>query len=153
MNLTNLKIELTLDEGLRYTVYLDSRGIPTTGIGHNCNASPLPAGWGPTLTDDQVNTLFQSDVMAAMNELDTNAFWWAAMDEVRQRAYLNLCFNMGWGTLATFNTFNGLMEAAHYSAAAADLATTKWYGQVGSRGPRIVQMIATGVSPYPGVNG
>ncbi|KVC65532.1 hypothetical protein WI72_33705 [Burkholderia ubonensis] len=58
MNEDLMEKELRRDEGVRYVRYLDSRGIPTTGVGHNLNASPLPAGWAFPLNDQQVNQLY-----------------------------------------------------------------------------------------------
>ena len=35
--------ELRRDEGVRYSPYKDSKGILTVGVGHNIEASALPA--------------------------------------------------------------------------------------------------------------
>ena len=34
MNIQQLRQELTVDEGVKYEVYLDHLGLPTCGIGH-----------------------------------------------------------------------------------------------------------------------
>ncbi|MDE2425792.1 MAG: hypothetical protein KGO96_07780 [Elusimicrobia bacterium] len=44
-------------EGKEPNIYHDSLGIPTIGIGHNIKASPLPEGFNPPLSDDQIDTL------------------------------------------------------------------------------------------------
>jgi lysozyme len=36
MNQALLEAELRRDEGVRYTIYADTMGIPTVGVGHNC---------------------------------------------------------------------------------------------------------------------
>jgi lysozyme len=53
-NLQKLIAELRRDEGVRYSPYNDTKGIPTVGVGHNLNAKPLPAGWKYPLNDTQL---------------------------------------------------------------------------------------------------
>ena len=144
MNLDQLKIELSGDEGVRYVPYNDSRGIETIGIGHNMQANPLPTNWSFPLSDDQVDQLYQRDVSRTTALLDGNLPWWRSLDEVRQRAIANLGFNLGVHSLCTFHGFLGLLEAGQYDQAADDLAGTLWYSQVGRRGPQIVAMIRNG---------
>lgn len=147
MNLNLLETELRFDEGVRYDYYLDSKGIKTIGVGHNCTVVPLPASWSTPLSNIQVNQLLAADIQTVQNTLDSFIPWWTAMDDVRMRALANLCFNMGWKTLSSFNTFLSLMRAESYESAATDLQGTAWYGEVGTRGPRICTMISTGTVP------
>ncbi|WP_186044280.1 glycoside hydrolase family protein [Burkholderia gladioli] len=85
MNLSLLEAELRRDEGVRASIYLDNTGIPTVGVGHNCQVSPLPAGWACPLTDAQVNQLLSGDITSTLEKLDRSLPWWHRMDEVRQR--------------------------------------------------------------------
>lgn len=146
-NLGLLQMELRVDEGVRRTVYLDSKGIPTIGVGHNLRAEPLPNGWRPPLNDTQITILFQNDVQSkAIVPLNKNAPWWNSMDDVRQRVIANMCFNMGWPVLSTFVNMLAAMKAGNYDLAADEMKSSAWYGQVGDRAVRLVSMMRTGVT-------
>lgn len=146
-NLALLETELRRDEGIRYARYLDSLGIPSTGVGHNLLASPLPAGWTYPLNDAQVNQLLNGDIAETFHQLDTHLPWWRQLDEVRQRVIANMCFNMGIGTLLTFHNTLGAMQRGSYAVAAAGMKASKWSGQVGDRAQRLCKAMETGVMP------
>jgi lysozyme len=155
MDLVLLEAELRRDEGVRYSVYLDTSTPPkrTCGVGHNIDVSPLPAGWTFPLTDAQVTQLLARDISTSLAKLDQALPWWRQMDEVRQRVIANLVFNMGIGnaSLGTgvlgFRNTLAAMQRGSYSVAAAGLKASKWYGQVGSRAPRLCQAMETGLMP------
>ncbi|MGS0982030.1 glycoside hydrolase family protein [Burkholderia glumae] len=147
MILTLLEAELRRDEGVRYSIYLDTAGIPTVGVGHNCQVSPLPTGWTCPLTDAQVNQLLANDIASTLAKLDRNLPWWRGMDEVRQRVVANLAFNLGIGTLLTFKNTLAAMQRGSYSVAAAGMLNSKWATQVGARATRLASAMETGVMP------
>ncbi|WP_186056497.1 glycoside hydrolase family protein [Burkholderia gladioli] len=147
MNLSLLEAELRRDEGVRYSIYLDTAGIPTVGVGHNCQVSPLPAGWACPLTDVQVNQLLSGDIASTLEKLDRSLPWWRGMDEVRQRVIANMCFNLGIGTLLTFKNTLAAMQRGSYSVAAAGMLNSKWATQVGARATRLARAMETGVMP------
>ncbi len=110
MNLVLPVAELRRDEGVRYWPYTDTMGIPSTGVGHNLRAIPLPSSWAYPLTDAQVNQLLNQDLQNTFAALDQNIPWWRALDEVRQRVVANMAFNMGVGGLMTFKNTLGAMQ-------------------------------------------
>lgn len=146
-NLALLIAELRRDEGVEYVEYPDSKGIPTTGVGHNLQVSSLPAGWTYPLTDAQVNQLLTQDLQSTFAQLNTALPWWTSLDDVRQRVVANMCFNMGIGDLLDFHMALTAMESGNYAAAAADMRDSKWYGEVGDRAVRLCQAMQTGVMP------
>lgn len=147
MNLALFDAELRRDEGVRYVRYLDSKGIPSTGVGHNLLASPLPAGWTYPLNDAQVNQLLNGDVAETFHQLDTHLPWWRQLDEVRQRVIANMCFNMGIAKLLGFHNTLAAMHRGAYAVAAAGMKASAWYGQVGERAVRLCEAMETGVMP------
>lgn len=149
MNLNLMDAELRRDEGVRYVPYLDTATPPrrTCGVGHNMEASPLPAGWTFPLTDAQVNTLLNHDLQVVFTALDLHLPWWRNLDEVRQRVIANMCFNMGIGTLMTFRNTLGAMQRGAYAIAAAGMHASAWYSQVGQRAVRLCQAMETGAMP------
>jgi GH24 family phage-related lysozyme (muramidase) len=138
---------------MRLRAYLDTRGILTVGVGRNLDANPLStdelqavghdARTRP-ITHDQALFLLHNDEAHAINALCANCSWWISLDDVRARAMVDLMFNMGWGTLQTFKHFLADMATKDYEAAGKELLSSKWYNQVGLRGPRIVDMISLG---------
>lgn len=147
MDLSLLEAELRRDEGVRYTPYGDTKGHKTIGVGHNMDANPLPKNWTFPLTDAQVDQLLAEDIQTACNNLDRFLPWWRSLDEVRQRAICNMCFNMGIGTLLTFR--NTLIDAklGFYTAAATGMRASLWARQVGQRAQRLADAMASGVMP------
>ncbi|MFD1558370.1 glycoside hydrolase family protein [Paraburkholderia silviterrae] len=146
-NLSLLDAELRRDEGVSATVYTDTQGNPTCGVGHNLNASPLPSGWSFPLTDAQINSLLNYDLSTTFAALNLHLPWWSSMDAVRQRVIANMCFNMGIGKLLGFHNTLGAMQAGNYAAAASGMLASLWAKQVGARATRLAQAMRTDVMP------
>lgn len=146
MNVEKLEAQLAIDEGKRLAAYLDSEGILTVGIGHNCVAKPVAgvSKVGDHITEEQCRELFEADVSEAMAELDRRFPWWSGLDDVRQNILVNMCFNMGGKTLAGFVNTLRFIEQGDYSLAADGMLQSKWARQVGDRAKRLAQMMRTG---------
>lgn len=147
MNITLLEAELRRDEGVRYSIYLDTQKIQTVGVGHNCQVSSLPADWKCPLTDAQVNQLLAQDIASTLAKLDKNLPWWRQLDEVRQRVLANMCFNLGIGGLLGFKNTLAAMQRGSYAVAAAGMKASDWYRQVGQRAVRLCSAMETGLMP------
>jgi lysozyme len=139
-----LNKELRRDEGVEREVYLDSVGIPTTGVGRNLNAKPLPDGWTYPLTDAQIDELLADDLGDVFSDLDRALPWWRKMSYARQRVIANMCFNLGITRLLGFKNTLAAMEQGRYTTAAAGMMASKWAGQVGKRAERLSEMMVTG---------
>lgn len=122
--------ELTVDEGWKRFPYTDSRGCLSVGIGRNLTGNGLSAA--------EIGFLFGNDVASCCADLDAHAPWWRTLTAIRQRVMIGLCFNMGWPRLAGFQHFLAAMQARDWASAAYELKDSKWYDQVGSRGPRVI---------------
>lgn len=139
MNVAKIRALLELNEGRKARMYRDTRGIETIGIGHNLRDRPI--------SQRAIDLIFQDDLNDHTDEL-FHAFPWAwNLDEVRQAALIDLAFNMGIPTLRTFKQTLAAFEAGVFESAAIGLLNSKWFTQVGQRGPRIVKMVRTGVWP------
>lgn len=136
--------ELRRDEGVRYVPYADTKGVPTTGVGHNLQASPLPAGWSYPLTDAQVDMLLAQDLKNVYGDLNRSLPWWTDLNDVRQRVICNMCFNLGMNKLAGFKNTLAAMRQGRYADAAAGMLNSAWASQVGARAQRLAQMMRTG---------
>lgn len=145
-NEAQLVEELRRDEGVRYVPYLDTKGIQTTGVGHNLQASPLPAGWSYPLTDAQVDKLLQSDLANVYSDLNRDLPWWTDLNDVRQRVIANMMFNLGSNKLLGFKNTLAAMRQGAYADAARGMLNSAWATQVGARAQRLAQMMRSGES-------
>ena len=133
-----LRLELIRDEGKRLTPYKDTMGFWTVGIGHQLKRGEPRA----QITERQCLEYLIGDVVDAEQKLDSMLPGWRNHGDARQRALVNLAFNLGWG-LKRFVNFLAAMEYENYAAAGRYLRDSKWAEQVKSRAPRIIHMIVT----------
>jgi lysozyme len=144
-NRQTLIAELRRDEGVRYVVYKDTKNIDTTGVGHNLEAKPLPAGWKYPLNDVQVNSLLDDDLEDVFHDLDRNLPWWTDLNDVRQRVLANMAFNLGITKLLGFRNTLVAMRQGKYGAAADGMLASAWATQVKGRAQRLADMMRKGV--------
>lgn len=119
-------------EGRMKRAYKCTAGKTTAGIGRNLDDVGL--------SDDEIDYLYQNDIKRVHAALAQYA-WVAGLSEVRRAACQDLMFNLGATRFAGFRNFIQAMGQQQYSWAAAELKDSKWYTQVGRRGPRICSMI------------
>lgn len=143
-NLLVLIAELRRDEGVEYKPYKDTKGIDTTGVGHNLQASPLPAGWSYPLTDEQVNVLLTQDIQNVFADLDHNLPWWVDLNDVRQRVLANMAFNLGITKLLGFKNTLAAMRQGKYKDASSGMLNSAWASQVRGRAVRLADMMLRG---------
>jgi len=134
-----LRFELIRDEGKRLTPYKDTEGNWTVGIGHLMEDQKGPKA---PITERQCLDLFHADIRSAEYKLNRMLPAWRRFSDVRQRALLNLAFNMGY-RLAKFVRFLDAMLWEDYATAGEHLKDSKWAQQVKLRAPRIIHMIQT----------
>jgi len=145
-----LKRELIRDEGRRLKPYRDSEGNWTIGVGHLLVGNELvhyvDLATGKarrTLSAAECGTLLIGDICDAEARLTRLLPAWRGLDAIRQRALLNLSFNLG-PRLARFVNFLFAVEREDWPKATDELRDSRWWRQVKSRGPRIAHMIETG---------
>lgn len=151
IDLDILECQLKVNEGVKYYSYYDSRGLITGGIGHLLT-NPTETSQYPVQTNiskEKVTQWFQTDVTTAIKGAQSilGSSCWDALNDVRKRAVTDLTYNLGTSGLSKFKNFIAFMKVADYTRAASELTNSTWFTQVGQRGPRIVQMIATGKDP------
>ena len=126
-------------EGCELRMYICPAGKHTVGVGHNLDDNPI--------SQAAADQILADDIAACRRQLTFNLHWFTELDEVRQAAMLDLCFNLGWAGLGRFRRFLHWMEQKDWSKAAAELVASRWYNQVGNRAPRVKAMIETGAWP------
>lgn len=141
MTTHHLIADLRRDEGVRNHAYVDSLGNLTIGVGHL-----LPKGTAPNLTwtDAQIDAALRADIAVAELSLDHAEPWWRNLDDVRQDALCNACFNLGITRLLGFRHMLAALRAGDYDEAARQALDSTWAAQVGERASRIAAMMRTG---------
>jgi len=146
MNLEKLEQQLAIDEGKKLTAYIDTVGVLTVGIGHNCLVSPVPGVLkaGDTITEETCSRLFREDIAESLKQLDRHLPWWKDLDDVRQNILANMVFNMGINTLLQFRNTLKFIEVGSYDMAADGMLQSLWARQVGDRAKRLAKQMRTG---------
>jgi lysozyme len=129
MNLIELKKELIHFEGYRTVVYKDSLGLPTCGIGHMDKQLLV----GTTISADLIDAWYEKDIRNAIAIADRFCDM-SILDDVRQRTIVQLAFNLG-NRLFDFKQFQAAVKSLDWPKAVECLKDSKWYTQVGRRGP------------------
>jgi len=147
VNRETLKKRLAISEGDRLVAYRCSAGKLTVGIGHNCDAKPVPGveKVGDSISPEVRDRLFEEDIDDACAQLDARLPWWTDLDDDRQNVMVDLCFNMGIKTLLTFVNTLGAIKRGDYEGAARGLEGSLWHKQVKSRAPLLEAAMRTGV--------
>lgn len=123
-------------EGLRLKPYVDTVGKTTIGVGRNLTDVGI--------SRDEALALLEHDIDAAIADLAASFGWFASLDAIRQRAVVDMRFNLGAGGIRTFVHFLHAMAIGDYVGAARELRSSKWATQVGDRAQAIAAMIETG---------
>jgi lysozyme len=149
-NMRAYQCQLKIHEGVKYVSYLDTVGLPTAGIGHLLRTDEIVRFPVPTpVSEAQVTAWFEQDaqisIAGAQRTLGVEV--WGNLTDTRKRACADLCFNLGQPRLSRFVRFIAAMKVGDYNAAGESLRNSKWFTQVGRRGPSIIAMVVQNIDP------
>lgn len=133
-----LRAQLREHEGVRLFPYTDTVGKMTIGCGRNLTDNGISQA-----TCDQ---MLDEDIGHALDGLHTFS-WFSELDDVRQRALIDLAFNVGLTRLHGFRLMLAAIESGDYEEAAKQMLTSRWASQVGQRAVRLAGMMASGRVP------
>lgn len=145
--ITNLRNLLILHEGYSEKMYKDSLGFWTVGVGHLIDPAK-----GGSLPPHIVQALLTWDIAEHQNQLTAAQPWVRTLDEVRQTVMDDMTFNLGiepfdHDGFKDWPIFIEQVRTGQYAAAAANMRSTVWYGQVKQRGVRLAKMMEWGKWP------
>jgi GH24 family phage-related lysozyme (muramidase) len=148
--------QIVVHEGGRINnVYLDSKKIPTVGVGFNLKRADAPkkiAAAGAnyedvlsgkaTLSNQQIDKLLQSDLddifFPAAQKLVKN---YSELPRKARLVVMDMMFNLGETRFTRFKDLRAALEAKDYKKAADEMENSKWYSDVKSRGKEMVEMM------------
>ncbi len=137
--MSRLEDQLLIHEEYRRFPYKDSVGILTVAVGRNLDDVGI--------SKNEALYLLANDVLKARNECVRTFTWFDDLDDVRQDAIVNMCFNMGINRLKTFRKMARAFSEKDYDEAAQQALDSKWANQVGRRSEDIIYMFITGEYP------
>lgn len=135
-DLDALKSDLKRHEGFKLKLYSCTAGKLTIGVGHNIE----DLGLDEPVIDLQLKIDIDraaADARKYLPSLDK-------LSEPRQRAIVNMAFNMGLGRLSEFKKFKAAIEAGDWGKAKTEMLNSKWARQVGERAVELSRMIEVG---------
>ena len=160
MNRKELVDQLIDDEGLRLFPYKCSAGYLTIGVGRN-----LITNWFsneeldelkiyddlPTfiidklkqtgITKDQAVYLLNNDIDSVVSQLKSSLSWFESIPDEVQDVLINMCFNLGIGSLLAFKNTLRLIKDGKYDEASIEMLKSKWHKDVGKRAERLSEKL------------
>ena len=137
------------NEGARTRPYKDSLGLWTVGVGHLIgNGKTLPPEMNREFSKKEIQEMYKKDfdhhasAAARIPGFDK-------MNEKGKAGLIDLTFNMGPAWYKKWPNTVKALEAGDTESAAAGLQNSKWYGQVGNRAARTVDLIRHGRDNMP----
>jgi len=129
--------DLIRDEGLKLKPYRCTAGKLTIGVGRNLDDVGI--------SHQEAIDLLTNDIVRVRAECARQP-WWPAVqgDQVRERAMLNMAFNVGIVGLSKFTNTLAAVKAKDWPRAARGMRASLWAKQVGARAERLAVMMETG---------
>ena len=149
--------KLIAHEGLRLTVYKDSLGIDTVGIGRNLqdrgiskeeldelDIPSIDHVYEYGITEADAMFLAQNDVQIVEEELLRAHPCVEDLDAVRQLVLVDMAFNMGVPRLCKFKKMWNAIHERKFDIAAKEMLDSRWATQVKSRSTKLANAMHNG---------
>lgn len=142
---------LSDEEGVRHTSYRDTNGILTVGIGHNLQEESIDHIIGHTflgsLTDNEISLVFKQDLLRTLKSISDNLTpSLKSFPDNVQYVIISLTFNLGWAGFSKFILFQKALKNHDYWTCADELKKSKWWNQVGKRGPKLANLLSDAIA-------
>lgn len=134
----NLAEQLELEEGRSATVYLDSLGFQTIGVGRLVDARR-----GGGLSDDEIDYLLANDIREKTAQVMASLPWAASLNEPRQAVVIGMAFQLGVGGLLGFKSALAAAQVGRWSDASAAMLNSAWARQTPARAARLAKQMLT----------
>lgn len=140
MDLETLYNEIQSDEGCVLHAYKDHLGYLTLGVGRLVDERR-----GGGITEEEAVYLLKNDVKKITKQLDKYLPWWVDLSSARQRALVNMAFQLGINGLRGFRKMLIALEAGDYPEAVKEALDSKWANSdTPNRARRVTKMLLEG---------
>lgn len=147
MDYNTIYKRLEQHEGFRAKKYLCSENRWTIGIGHNLEARSFTeeekkalGDWENGITRNGALMLLRNDVEICLKDLKTLPYW-KSLDEDRQYALIDMCFQLGFKGLKGFRNMLKAFEQGDFLTASKECINSKYGRQTPTRAKRIAVLI------------
>ena len=144
-------------EGLVLTVYKDTLGIDTIGIGRNLkdrgiskeeldylDIPNMEVIYERGITEADARYLALNDIAIVENELCRVHKCVEDLDSVRQLVLMDMAFNMGVPRLCKFKLMWNAIHEQNWEAASREMLDSRWARQVGRRAKILSEAMKSG---------
>lgn len=141
MNIDSIQKQLEVDEGVKYSIYIDHLGYPTFGIGHRITREDKEY-WEPIgtkISEKRVKDAFKQDLCTAIG--DCEAIYgerFSSWPEEVKQVLVNMMFNMGRTRMRKFKKMNAALLNQDWKEAAKEGRDSRWHKQVPNRAERLM---------------
>jgi len=132
-----LRRSLVMHENYEKFPYIDPMGKVTIGIGYNLSDRGMPDEW--------IIKQYNEDVNYHYTNLYESYPWFRDLNNDRQVALVDMCFNLGYRNFQSFKKMIRALENHRYDEASFEMLSSKWAHQVNSRATRLAHVMLTGV--------
>jgi len=156
-NVSHFLDKLIEHEGMVLTVYQDTLGIDTIGIGRNLKdrgISPeelaymdipnMAIVYTEGISEADARYLAMNDIKIVENELSQVHKCVDNLDAVRQLILMDMAFNMGVPRLCKFKKMWNAIHEGNFDAASLEMMDSRWARQVGSRARKLSDAMKSG---------
>jgi len=144
-------------EGMVLTVYQDTLGIDTIGIGRNLkdrgiskeeldymDIPNMDVIYEHGISEADARYLAMNDIAIVENELCRVHPCVEELDSVRQLILMDMSFNMGVPRLCKFKKMWNAVHEENFEAAGLEMMDSRWARQVGGRAKKLSDAMKTG---------
>lgn len=145
MDYTQMELDLIRDEDLRLRTYRCSAGHLTIGVGHKV-ADRDRIAEGDTISLEAAGLYLSRDIATALGTANTvfGRERFEGMSDARQRAIVNMIFNLGAAKFAGFRKMITAIKERRWDDAARECLDSAYARQVGDRAKRVAHQLKTG---------
>lgn len=165
VQIKTIEEQLKIDEGSRLTIYKDTEGKYTIGIGHLISNNPnITKPQAIALLDKELSTyatngritpaeqsyLFRKDLAAVQTGIAHSSFYsvYQGLDQVRQSAIQNMCFQLGVLGVSKFRKMWAALARQDYQTAYKEGLDSTWFKQTPNRARRVMETLRTGSTQH-----
>lgn len=150
LDIYEIQNRLIFHEGLRLSIYKCSRGYRTIGVGRNIDTNPLTPEERKAVGDIENGItrnaaifLLRNDIKKVIKQCDDNLICWGILNDERQYALLDMCFQLGIDGLLKFKNMLSALNEKNYTKAAEECLKSNYAKQTPKRANRIAHLIKT----------
>ena len=139
MDISKLKDQLIIDEGVKYETYLDHLSLKTCGIGHLCREDEpeYDLELGAEISEDRVTELFEQDIQSVIIDCKKIYDDWDNLPEEVKQIVANMMFNLGRPRYSKFRKHIQAVMDGNWQESANQMRDSRWHRQVTNRAERL----------------